>query len=264
MTDSAPQTDLDKALYLADEADKITKRHFMSAHLRVDTKPDKTPVTQADLETEQRLSQIIHEEFGDNFIGEEGTRDPAKGRRWVVDPIDGTKNFMRGMPVWATLIALTDDNGPLTAVATAPALGRRWWASKGGGAWTQDVDGNVRQLHVSRVNELRNGFLLHSSLYSWDKVSVGLEPVMQLIKDMWRSRAVGDFWGHLLVAEGAADACIEPNLKQWDMEALRLIITEAGGSIWTNAAPDAKPEAERIVITTNGLLEKLLLDRLKP
>lgn len=255
-------TDLDKATLLADTADAITTQYHLSSGLVVTDKPDNTPVTQADIAVEKALSRIVHEKFHDAYIGEERVRDISTGRRWIIDPIDGTKNFMRGMPIWATLIGLTDDQGPLAAIVSAPALGRRWWAAKGQGAWTSDPNGTTRQLHVSGVRDIRNAFLLHSSLFSWDATAAGTEAVLNLLRQSWRHRGTGDFFGHMLVAEGAADACIEPDLKQWDLEALRLIVTEAGGSIWTNATADTPPEASRIVITTNAILEQELVSKL--
>jgi histidinol-phosphatase len=254
--------DLDKAILLADSADAITTQYYLSSSLTVTDKPDDTPVTQADLAVEKELSRIVHETFHDAYVGEEGVRDTTGGRRWVVDPIDGTKNFMRGMPVWATLIGLSDAQGPLVTIVSAPALGRRWWASKGNGSWTRDPNGKIRQLHTSGVEDLHHAFLLHSSLFSWDTTTAGTDAVFRLLQQSWRHRGIGDFFGHMLVAEGAADACFEPNLKLWDLEALRLIVTEAGGSIWTNAISTTPPEASRIVITTNGRLEQLLVSTL--
>jgi histidinol-phosphatase len=256
MTDT---DDLTRAFTLADAADTITTRYYLSSDLEVTDKPDDTPVTQADLAVEHELGRIVHETFHDAYIGEEKIRDIATGRRWVVDPIDGTKNFMRGMPVWATLIGLSDDQGPLACVVSAPALGRRWWASRGGGSWTRDVTGATRQLRVSGVHDLKHASLMHSSLFSWDETPAGTAAVLELLRTAWRHRAVGDFFGHMLVAEGAADACFEPNLKLWDIEALKLIVTEAGGTIWTNATADTPPEAPRIAITTNGKLETALV-----
>jgi histidinol-phosphatase len=252
-------TDLDKALILADKADAITTRYFLSLNLQVTDKPDDTPVTQADLEVERELSGIVHDTFGDKYIGEENVRDAATSRHWVVDPIDGTKNFMRGMPIWATLIAISDDQGQLAAVVSAPALGRRWWAAKGQGAWTRDVNGRTRQLHVSGITAIEDASLLHSSIFSWDKTPAGTAAMLDILRTAWRDRSVGDFFGHMLVAEGAADACFEPNLKLWDIEALRLIVAEAGGSIWTNSTSETPPDAPRIAITTNGKLEEKLV-----
>jgi histidinol-phosphatase len=248
-------TDLQHAQQLADTADMIALRYFRSTTLRVTTKPDTTPVTQGDLEVEKRLSEIVTTTFHEDYLGEEGTRAGATGRVWIVDPIDGTKNFLRGHPVWATLIALVEEGTTIASVVSAPALGQRWWAAKGEGAWTRDVVGTTRQLHVSGVTDLSDSFIQTSSLDRWKEVPTGLEPVIDLILRVWRHRAPGDFLGHMLVAEGAADACIEPNLKQWDIAAPALIITEAGGSVWSNATAETPARDPRIVISSNGLLE---------
>jgi histidinol-phosphatase len=253
---------LAQATRLADIADEITTKYYLSSTLQVTDKPDDTPVTQADLEVETVLSKIVHEEFKDSYIGEEGVRDAATGRYWVVDPIDGTKNFMRGMPIWGTLIGLFDEKGPLVAFVSAPALGRRWWAVRGQGSFTQDVNGTERDLHVSSVSNIANASLMHSSIYSWDKSAAGTDAMLGLLRKAWRDRSVGDFFGHMLVAEGAVDACFEPNPKLWDIAPLELIITEAGGKVWTSATADTKPEEPRIVITSNGKLEAPIVDAL--
>lgn len=255
--------DLQHALQLADAADAITHRYFRSADLIVTAKPDATPVTQADLEVEKRLSSIVAQDFKEAFVGEEGTRIGSGGRIWTVDPIDGTKNFLRGMPVWATLIALSENGETVAAVVSAPALGRRWWATKGHGAFTRDVDGTERQIRVSAVTKPGDAFVLTASLFSWDKTSVGSDAVLGLIKQSWRNRAVGDFFNHMLVAEGAADVCIEPDLKAWDIAAPACIVTEAGGSVWSNAPANTPPGEPRIVITSNGLLETSVREQLK-
>jgi histidinol-phosphatase len=255
-------TDLNKALHLADLADAITKRHYQSSGLHIDTKPDKSPVTQADLETEQTLSKVAHEIFGDSYIGEEAVRDSKKGRYWIVDPIDGTKNYMRGMPVWATLIGLFEDGKPLACAISAPALGRRWWAAKDQGAWTKDVDGSVRKINVSGVSKLEDASVMFNNLFTWDTVPAGKQAVIELLEKAWRSRAVSEFFAHMLVAEGAADAAIEPNMKEWDIAPLELLITEAGGSVWSNATPDMTPDAPRIVVTSNGKIASFLVPSL--
>lgn len=253
------QTDLDHALRLADEADKITKKYYLSNNLQITDKPDNTPVTKADIETEKRLRDIVVNEFGENYLGEEGARDGQGGRLWVVDPIDGTKNFMRGMPIWASLIALVDNGETVAAVVSAPGLGRRWWAAKDLGAWTQDVDGVKRHIHVSGVANLKDSFLLVSSpLKAWDKVAAGEAAVQNLLASVWRWRAPGDMINYMWVAEGAADACFEPYAKQWDIEAPKLIITEAGGVFCTDATEETPADAERAVLASNAPLEKPL------
>lgn len=256
-------TDLEKALRLADEADAITMRFYRMVNLQIQTKPDKTPVTEGDTAVDQRLREIITEEYGDALLSEEGDHTHTKGRQWILDPIDGTKNFMRGMPIWATLISIQNETGTLAAVVSAPALGRRWWASKGEGAWTQDTDGTKRQIHVSKVGHVADAFITYSTLFSWDEIPTGSAALLDLIKSVWRERSPGDFFGHMLVAEGSADASIEPNTKGWDMAAHAFIIQEAGGSVWTNATPDMLAAAPRIIITSNGLLENDIRTALK-
>lgn len=257
------QPDIDHALRLADAADNITMRYYRAADLRVTDKPDSTPVTQGDTETETGLRDIVVNEFHENYLGEEGARDGEGGRLWVVDPIDGTKNFMRGLPLWGTLIALTENGETVAASVSMPALGRRWWAGKGLGAWTREIDGSVRQLHVSGVNSLENAQLLTSgSLRSWDKTASSEALVRTLLDTVWRWRAPGDVINYMWLAEGAADACFEPYAKQWDIEACKLIVTEAGGSFWTSARRDTPAEAERIVVATNGPLEDAILGAL--
>lgn len=252
-------TDLARALRLADEADTITKKYYLSNNLQIKTKPDNTPVTTADLEVEKCLSDIVTHEFHDNYLGEEGIQNSMGKRLWVVDPIDGTKNFMRRMPIWGTLIALTEDGGTVAAVVSSPGLGRRWWAAKGLGAWTRDTDGTKRQIHTSGVTAIADSFLLASTpLSAWDKVPTGEAAVQKLLKNAWRYRAPGDMINYMWVAEGAADACFEPYAKRWDVEAPKLIVTEAGGSFWSSDTPNTPADEDRTVLATNGPLEKTI------
>jgi histidinol-phosphatase len=256
-------TDLDKCLRLADVADEITMRHFRSLSLHVETKPDRTPVSAADLEVDRALHDIITAEFGDAYLTEEGDQTHRAGRQWVADPIDGTKNFIRHNPVWGTLLSLQDESGTLVAVVSAPALGRRWWAARGQGAWTRDVDGLVRQIHVSKVAKLADSYLTYCSLLPWDSVAAGSGGIVDLMHNVWRERSFGDFLGHVFVAEGAVDACAEPNTKEWDMAAHAFIVTEAGGMVYTDATADTPANAERFVVTSNGLVHADLLKALK-
>jgi len=252
---STYQADLDHALQLADEADGITKKYYRSSNLQIKNKPDNTPVTQADLEVEQRLRTIVVNQFKEHYLGEEGAREGVGGRMWIVDPIDGTKNFIRSMPLWGTLIALNDGDETVAAAVSSPALGRRWWAAKGLGAWTRDVDGSARRVHTTAVEIVADAFLLCATpLQPWDKTPSSEQAVQDLLASAWRWRAPGDMINYMWVAEGAADACFEPYAKQWDIEAPKLIITEAGGSFWTNATAKTPANAERIIIATNGPL----------
>ncbi len=251
--------DLKRTLQLADLADEIGMKYFLHQDLKVQTKLDNTPVTQADTETEEILSKIVIEEFGDSYVGEEGTKNEGKKRRWLVDPIDGTKNFVRGMPVWGSLISLKDGEEIVVASVSMPALGRRWWAFKEAGAFTRDISGRIRQIQVSNVTNIPDAFLLHSSLNTWDEIDVGSDKVVKLVKSAWRERALGDFWNHMLVAEGIADAAMEYGPKLWDIEAPAFIVQQAGGVAWNNADQNFRNEDSRIFITANKhLLEPVL------
>lgn len=182
---SKSPSDLDRCMRLADVADKITMRIYREVDLGVKTKPDRTPVTKGDLEVDKALRDIVTKEFGDAYLSEEGDQTHRSGRQWIVDPIDGTKNFMRRHPIWATLISVQDESGTLAATVTAPALGRRWWAARGEGAWTRDVDGTVRQLQVSKVVQLSDAYITYCSLLPWDKTPVGVRGVIDLMKASW-------------------------------------------------------------------------------
>jgi len=204
--------ELDFALKLADAADAVSLPRFGASDLRVDRKPDLTPVTDADRAVEQALRDAVAER-GDGFFGEEDGGDPD-GVRWIVDPIDGTKNFTRGIPVWATLIALARDDELVVGVVSAPALGRRWWAARGEGAYA-----NGEPIRVSAVSQLADA-----------AVSAALSSDLAALENTtWHARGLGDFWQHVLVAEGALDAAIDYPLEVWDYAALVPIVEEAGG-----------------------------------
>lgn len=224
--------DLAVALELADLADAITTDRFRAADLQVSSKPDLTPVSDADEAVEQMMRErLARARPDDALLGEEygATRGTGNtGRQWVIDPIDGTKNFVRGVPVWATLIALLVDGEPIVGVASAPALGQRWWGSRGNGAFGQAAGQPLRQLRVSAVSQLADASLSYASLSGWDELGK-LDAIVSLATTVWRSRAYGDFWSYVLVAEGAVDLAAEPELSLWDMAALYPIVTEAGG-----------------------------------
>jgi histidinol-phosphatase len=226
--------DLALALALADLADGITLTRFGAADLVIEAKPDLTPVTDADRAVETALrARLAAERAGDAIIGEEfggGQFGGAAttGRRWVIDPIDGTKNFVRNVAVWATLIGLLDGDDAVLGVVSAPALGRRWWADRGGGAWASWQGGAPRALTVSRVAHLSDASLSYASLGAWTERG-RRDAFVALTEQVWRSRAYGDFWSYMLVAEGAVDLAAEPELALWDMAALAPIVTEAGG-----------------------------------
>jgi histidinol-phosphatase len=218
------QDDLDLALQLADEADRISLAHFRSEHLLIETKPDLSPVSEADREIEQMVRARIaaarpqHAVLGEEFGGE-----ATAAVRWIVDPIDGTKRYIRGVPLFGFLLALERDGDLVLGLVSAPALSRRWWAARGLGAF---ADG--RPIHVSAIDQLSDAHISVASLDSWlarDK----FRQLGEIASRVWSSTGYGDFWCHLLVAEGAADAAIEPAGAIWDFAPLKVIVEEAGG-----------------------------------
>ncbi len=254
------QADLDLALTLADRADAITTARFGALDLRVEQKPDLTPVSDADVAVEAELRDVLAvERPGDDIFGEEhGGTAKLNGRQWVIDPIDGTKNFVRGVPVWASLIALLEDGTPTVGVVSAPALNRRWWAGRGIGAHSAIGAGDPRRLSVSRVSELDSASLSFSDLTGWEDGS--RERFLALIGDVWRMRAYGDFLSYCLVAEGAVDIAAEPEVKLWDLAALDVLVREAGGS-FTNLRGVPGPHGGS-ALATNGLLHSAVVQRL--
>lgn len=273
------QDDLALAHALADLADAITLDRYQAQDLVITNKPDNTPVTDADraVETAIREALATHRPT-DGLVGEEfGSDKGTSGRYWVIDPIDGTKNFMRGVPTWATLIALVsvDASGEeevVVGIASAPALARRWSAAKGHGAYVRFNSGNNdelledfvsasidKKMSVSKVKELSDASISYSDFVGWGD---RLEPFQKMLANAWRSRGIGDFWSHMLVAEGAVDVAIEPSLAVWDMAALDIIVREAGGT-FTNTAGQNGPFGGSGV-STNGLLHNAVINGLNP
>ena len=287
--------DLALAHALADMADAITLDRYQAQDLVVTNKPDNTPVTDADraVETAIREALATHRQ-SDGLVGEEfGSDKGSSGRYWVIDPIDGTKNFMRGVPTWATLIALVqvDASGNeevVVGIASAPALARRWAAAKGHGATVRfnsgpndlsigDTSGddfaydsavdfdaiaqsiNDKKISVSKVSLLTDASISYSDFVGWGD---RLEPFQKMLANAWRTRGIGDFWSHMLVAEGAVDVAVEPSLAVWDMAALDIIVREAGGT-FTNTAGQAGPFGGSGV-STNGLLHNAVINGLNP
>ncbi|MCI4009863.1 inositol monophosphatase family protein [Brevibacterium sp. ZH18] len=252
--------DLDLAIELADLADSISHRHFIAQDFAVETKPDLTPVTECDRAVEaaimDRLSASRPE---DSVLGEEFGSHGTSPRRWIVDPIDGTKNFVRGVPIWATLISLYDGQTPILGVVSAPALGRRWWAQIGHGAFASALGGAPTQLRVSDVDDLGDASLSYASLGGWKDLGIR-EEFIGLCDALWRTRGYGDFYSYMLVAEGAVDIACEPELELYDMGALAPIVLEAGGS-FTNTAGVPGPFGGNAV-ATNSRLHDSVLDRL--
>ncbi|MFI6267087.1 histidinol-phosphatase [Micromonospora sp. NPDC051006] len=260
--------DLDLAHRLADAADAVSTARFRALDLRVESKPDLTPVSDADTAVEREIRALLAEHRpADGLLGEEYGAQPATGpdgRRWVVDPIDGTKNFVRGVPVWATLIALLEGDRPVLGLVSAPALGRRWWAASGSGAWAGPDQAGGEPIRVSAVRRLADASFCYSSLTGWEAVG-RLDAMLGLMRECWRSRAYGDFYGYMLLAEGALDVMVEPELSLWDIAALVPIVTEAGGVVTdlTGAsAPAAGPDTEHSALASNGALHADILARL--
>ena len=238
--------DLAFALELADVADALSLPRFGAADLHVETKPDLTPVTDADRAVERALRErIAAVRPGEGVFGEE-EGDGGNGRvRWILDPIDGTRNFSRGVPVWATLIALERDGVLTVGVVSAPALGRRWWAARGEGAF---ADGErVRGLGGRRARDAAVSCSLARDL-------AALEP------HVWHARGFGDFWQHVLVAEGSLDAAVDASLALWDYAAFAVIVEEAGGRV--SASDGSAPRASEPVVSTNGLVHDAVLEAL--
>lgn len=253
--------DLELALALAARADAITMARFGALDLRIDHKPDLTPVTDADEAVEADLREALADARpGDHIFGEEQGGTPVfEGRQWVIDPIDGTKNFVRGVPVWASLIALLDDGVPVVGVVSAPALSRRWWAGLGLGAHASVGGGAPRRLAVSGVPDLGSASLSFSSLSGW--ADRGLrEKFVALTDAVWRVRGYGDFYSYCLVAEGAVDIAAEPEVKLWDLAPLDVLVREAGGA-FTNLDGVPGPHGGSAV-ASNGLLHPAVLDAL--
>ncbi|WP_421629094.1 histidinol-phosphatase [Corynebacterium pseudogenitalium] len=245
--------DLALALELADAADAITLDRFEASDLKVKSKPDMTPVSDADVAVEEVLRERLAEARpGDSIVGEEfGGETVFEGRQWVIDPIDGTKNFVRGVPVWATLISLLVDGQPVLGVVSAPALARRWYAAQGSGAWRTFNKGSLKRLEVSHVGELADASLAMSSLEGW-KARGLQENFIALTERTWRLRGYGDFFGYCLVAEGAVDIAAEPEVSVWDLAALSVLVTEAGGT-FSSLNGEPGPHGGD-AIATNGLL----------
>ena len=270
--------DLAFAHALADLADAISLDRYQAQDLVVTTKPDSTPVTDADRAVETAIREAISTHRSeDGLVGEEfGSDKGASTRYWVIDPIDGTKNFMRGVPIWATLIALVeiDSSGSeevIVGVVSAPALSRRWSAARGLGAYVrfyshqemnEDLDSNElneKRIKVSKVSSISDASISYSDFVGW---GARLEPFQKMLNSAWRTRAIGDFWSHMLVAEGSIDVAIEPSLALWDMAALEIIVREAGG-IFTDISGHNGPFGSSAV-STNGLLHNEVVNGINP
>jgi histidinol-phosphatase len=249
--------DLALAHELADTADALTLDRFRALDLVVETKPDLTPVSDADRAVEQAIRRTLASRRpGDAVLGEEYGAAGDGPRRWIVDPVDGTKNFVRGVPVWATLVALQIEDSVDVGVVSAPALGRRWWAARGLGAHAGASYAEGRRLQVSAVSSLADASLSYSSLTGWEEQG-RLPGLLELSRKTWRTRAFGDFWSHVLVAEGAVDISCEPEVSLWDLAALQVVVEEAGGR-FTDLSGIASPAGGSIVCTNGPLHDEVL------
>ena len=245
--------DLAFALSLAELADEITMRHFRSPELEVETKSDLTPVSVADRGAEEALrAAIAGDRPGEAVVGEEfGAAGDGGSARWILDPIDGTKHYVRGIPIWATLIALEREGVLVTAVASAPALATRWWAARGEGAFASG-----RAIRVSSVPRLEEAAFSHAGSGSFEKHGHGAS-LRALSQRAWMERAYGDFWQHMLVAEGRLDFALEARVNLWDLAAVQLIVEEAGGR-FTDFGGVARPDGGS-GLSSNGVLHDEVL-----
>jgi histidinol-phosphatase len=251
--------DLALAHVLADTADSISMARYRALDLRIDTKPDLTPVSDADRAVEDAIRATLgRARPRDAMLGEEFGTSGASGatRRWIVDPIDGTKNYIRGVPVWATLIALLDGDQPVAGLVSAPALGRRWWAASGGGAYTGRQRSSATPIRVSDITRLGDASLSYSSLTGWEEGG-RLGGFLDLTRQVWRTRGFGDFYSYVLLAEGAVDIAAEPEVSLWDLAALVPIVTEAGGE-FTDLSGRPGPDGGSAVATNGKLHEDVL------
>jgi len=256
-----PADDLALALLIADALDAVTLDRFGALDLRVDAKPDTSPVSDADLAAERTARDLLARHRPDDVVlGEEfGGAVATSGRQWIIDPIDGTKNFVRGVPVWASLIALAVDGEVVVGVVSAPALHRRWYAATGAGAHLVVAGGEPRRLAVSGVVELGDASLSYASLDGWTQRGE-LETFVGLLGECWRTRGYGDFWSYMLVAEGSVDVACEPELQVYDMAALVPIVIEAGGTFTSRAGAVGPWDGD--AVATNGVLHAAVLDRI--
>ncbi len=252
------QADLTLALRLADAADAASMARFDAADLDVQLKADATHVTEADLATERAIREILEAERpGDGVFGEEFGVTGSTERQWIIDPIDGTANYLKGIPMWTSLIALSIDGVPRVGVASQPALGRRWWAATGLGAWTNSPDGSPARLAVSSVDAIGDSSASFQSIRQWDEVGQ-LDALVRVSRAVWRDRGYGDTWPYMLLAEGRLEFVAEFGVKEYDLAAHVPIITEAGGRFTSYAGSDSI--AERSSLATNGLLHQAFLD----
>jgi histidinol-phosphatase len=250
--------DLALALALAGDADLISMARFEALDLSVTTKPDRTPVTDADTAVERSIrAGISAARPNDSILGEEYGTEGSSSRQWIIDPIDGTANFMRGTPIWATLIALAIDGVPVVGVVSSPALGKRWWAAQGHGAFGMKHGHEPYPLRVSGIVDLADATISYNNIQGWDSAG-RLDELIALQRSVFRARSVGDAWAYMLVAEGHMDAAGEWDLKPYDMAALAPIIEEAGGQF---TSLDGEPGVwHGSALATNGRLHAPIVE----
>lgn len=258
MTDFSLADDLSLALALASDADLISLDRFTALDLAVTTKPDRTPVTDADQAVERSIRAGIEAARPtDSIFGEEYGTAGESERQWIIDPIDGTANFLRGVPIWATLIALAIDGVPVVGVVSAPALGKRWWAARGHGAFGMARGETPQRLQVSGVADLADASISYNSIQGWDGAG-RLDELVALERASWRARSIGDAWAYMLVAEGHLDVAGEWDLKPYDMAALVPIVEEAGGR-FSSLEGQVGPW-HGSALATNGAVHDAVLD----
>jgi histidinol-phosphatase len=254
------RADLALALRLADAADEASMRRFDAPDLDVHLKADASHVTEADLVTERAIRAILAAERpGDGIFGEEYGVTGDTTRQWIIDPIDGTANYLKGIPMWTTLIALAIDGVPRVGVASQPAIGRRWWGASGLGAWTNVPDAAPKRLAVSQVSTLAEASVSFQSIAQWDEAG-RTDALLRLSRSVWRDRGYGDAWPYMLLAEGRLELVAEFDVKEYDIAAMVPIITEAGGRF--TSFDGASSIAERSALATNGRLHDAFLNLL--
>ncbi|GAA3916342.1 inositol monophosphatase family protein [Microbacterium invictum] len=244
--------DLALALRAADAADAVAMARFDAPDLDVQLKADSSHVTEADLATERAIRTLLEAERpADGIFGEEFGVTGTSARQWIIDPIDGTANYLKGIPMWTTLLALVVDGVPRVGVASQPAIGRRWWAASGLGAWTNVPGGEPRRLRVSSVSTLAEASASFQSLSQWDEVG-RTDALLRLTRSVWRDRGYGDAWPYMLLAEGRLEFVAEFDVKEYDIAALVPIVREAGGRFTDIEGADSL--ASRSSLATNGIL----------
>lgn len=253
----AEPADLELALRIADAADAVTMARFDAADLDVQLKPDHSHVTEADLATERAIRGILAAERPDDGVyGEEFGVTGDSTRQWIIDPIDGTANYLKGIPMWATLIALAVDGVPTVGVVAQPALGRRWWGATGHGAWTNSPAGD-RRIRVSDVSDVSEASVSFQSIGQWRDYG-RLDALERVTSAAWRDRGYGDAWPYMLLAEGRLEFVAEFDVKRYDIAALIPIVREAGGEFTDIDGGDDLDALSSLA--TNGRLHRPFLD----